>query len=313
MPRCRDRREGAADESKIMKSNILHIIWLSVFCLTLHTSCVSSGSSDLIRELKSIEKTISLPYNDALTGRVQVFAARPLPETFRVHEAFIDSALQQRGIPSEIKYLPCALSGCQAGFCQGDRCGYWALPSLVAMRYGLAVEATRDERLSVEASTCAALDYLADLHEEYDDWWSCILAYANSPTSLGHALLRAEGEPELWDFHEQHLMPNTQVIADYIACVYLGNLNRLDFSMKAVEPDVVKVVEVVKPVAPPAPKPAKPSTDTTSQTIKYKIKSGDTLTKIAAQYHVSVADIMKWNQLKNDKIREGEILLIKKK
>jgi len=43
----------------------------------------------------------------------------------------------------------------------------------------------------------------------------------------------------------------------------------------------------------------------------YTIQSGDTLYKIAAKYHVTVADIMKWNNLKSKTIHAGKKLKIK--
>lgn len=42
----------------------------------------------------------------------------------------------------------------------------------------------------------------------------------------------------------------------------------------------------------------------------YKVKKGDNLGSIARKYHVSVAQIKKWNGLKNDMIREGQKLRI---
>lgn len=44
--------------------------------------------------------------------------------------------------------------------------------------------------------------------------------------------------------------------------------------------------------------------------IRYKIKSGDTLGRIAAKYHVSVSSLKKWNGLKSDSIRAGRYLTI---
>lgn len=44
----------------------------------------------------------------------------------------------------------------------------------------------------------------------------------------------------------------------------------------------------------------------------YKVKKGDTLGSIAKKYHVSVAQIKKWNGLKSDMIREGQKLRIGK-
>ncbi|MBR4562680.1 MAG: LysM peptidoglycan-binding domain-containing protein [Bacteroidales bacterium] len=317
-----------------MKFRALFILWSCIFCLAANNCCVSSGSDAFANELKSMEKAIPLPYNDALDKIVKQLDGKSLPITFTKYEAFIDTALAQRGMPSELRYLPYALSWMKANYSYGDRCGYWALPSLVGMRYGLAIDESRDERWSVEASTLVALDYLNDLHEKYNDWWHSILAYANSPTSLSHALIHHGSEPELWDFYEQDLMPDTRVIADFIACVYLGNQGKLNFSTKDMEPSVdkPKKVSVPEPVEGPATKAPEPvegpnkrnisepkkdsltnsGANKSPETVKYKIKKGDTLTKIANKYHVSVADLKKWNNLKNDNIREGQTLTIKK-
>ena len=316
---------------KVMKFKILVIIWSSIFCLAAHNSCVSSDSDVIAMELKSMEKTIALPYHDALDKTVKLLASKKLPETFTKYEAFVDSALAQRDMPLELRYLPYALSGMKADYQQGDRCGYWALPSLVGMRYGLAIDEDKDERWSVESSTLAAFDYLNALYAKYNDWWYSILAYANSPTSLSHALIHYGNEPKLWDFYEQNLMPDTRVIADFITCVYLGNQDQLKFTANAIEPSVEKPKKVTVPelevpeayrrvegpnkktISEPKKDPSTGSGSNKSpETVKYEIKKGDTLTTIAAKYHVTIAELMKWNNLKNDNIREGQTLIIKK-
>ena len=308
-----------------MKFKALLILWSFFFCLAANNCCVSSGSDEMAKELKSMEKDIPLPYHDALDKTMEQLADKNLPETFTRYQAFVDTALVQRGMPLELRFLPYALSGMKADYQNGDRCGYWALPSLVGMHYGLQIDENHDERLSVEASTLAALNYLNDLHNKYNDWWYSILAYANSPTSLSHALIHQGSEPELWDFYEQDLMPDTDVIPDFIACVYQGKQDKLNFTAKAIEPDVIKP----KPTAADQSqsiegqntkiemsvqqKTTSNSAPSTSPGVKnYKIKKGDTLWGIAAKHHVTVDDLMKWNQLKNDTIREGETLIIKK-
>lgn len=47
--------------------------------------------------------------------------------------------------------------------------------------------------------------------------------------------------------------------------------------------------------------------------IAYKVKSGDYLGRIAGRYHVSVNQIMKWNHLRNTKLRIGQVLYIYKR
>ena len=44
--------------------------------------------------------------------------------------------------------------------------------------------------------------------------------------------------------------------------------------------------------------------------ITYRVKSGDYLGRIASRYHVSVAQLKKWNHLRSNNLRVGQILVI---
>ena len=308
-----------------MRFRMLFIIWTCLFCLAAHNCCVSSDSDKLTQGLKKTEKSIPLPYHEGLEKTVLNYTSTPFSNQFLTYSAFIDTALSQRNMPSELRYLPLALSGMRRNYCQGDRCGVWQLPTLTALHYGLTIDETRDERTDVEASTYAALDCLNELYQKYGDWWHSILAYTNSPVALQHALIRHGETPELWDFQEQNLLPNTEVIPNFIACVYLGDEGQLKFGEVA-DPVIAKVPE---PVEGPTPT-VKDSTIKDTTTInkqtnnkkatdpskstgkKYTVKKGDNLTRIAAKHHVTISDLMKWNNLKNDKIFEGQTLIIKK-
>jgi membrane-bound lytic murein transglycosylase D len=291
---------------------------------------VSSDSDKLTQGLKKTEKSIPLPYHEGLEKTVLNYTSTPFSNQFLTYSAFIDTALSQRNMPSELRYLPLALSGMRRNYCQGDRRGVWQLPTLTALHYGLTIDGTRDERTDVEASTNAALNCLNELYQKYGDWWHSILAYTNSPVALQHALIRHGETPELWDFKEQNLLPNTDVIPNFIACVYLGDEGQLKFGEVA-DPVITKVPEpaVAEPgrsVERPTPivkdttnnKKTGPSTlrqaqdSGTAKTKKYTVKKGDNLTRIAAKHHVTISDLMKWNNLKNDKIFEGQTLIIKK-
>ena len=313
---------------------MLFIIWTCLFCLAAHNCCVSSDSDKLTQGLKKTEKSIPLPYHEGLEKTVLNYTSTPFSNQFLTYSAFIDTALSQRNMPSELRYLPLALSGMRRNYCQGDRCGVWQLPTLTALHYGLTIDGTRDERTDVEASTNAALDCLNELYQKYGDWWHSILAYTNSPVALQHALIRHGETPELWDFKDQNLLPNTEVIPNFIACVYLGDEGQLKFG-EVPDPVITKVLDtiggpdtktkdtakVLEPVERPTPivkdttnnKKTGPSTSSgTAKTKKYTVKKGDNLTRIAAKHHVTISDLMTWNNLKNDKIFEGQTLIIKK-
>lgn len=54
------------------------------------------------------------------------------------------------------------------------------------------------------------------------------------------------------------------------------------------------------------------TTSGSGEMIRYKVKSGDYLGKIASRYHVSVTQIKKWNRLKSNDLRVGQVLTIYK-
>ena len=307
-----------------MRFRILFIIWTCLFCLAAHNCCVSSDSDKLTQGLKKTEKSIPLPYHEGLEKTILDFSSKPFSNQFLTYSALIDTALSQRNMPVELRYLPLALSGMRRNYCQGDRCGVWQMPTLTALHYGLTIDETRDERTDVVASTYAALDCLNELYQKYGDWWYSILAYTNSPVALQHALIRHGETPELWDFREQDLLPNTEVISNFIACVYLGDEDQLKFG-EVPDPVIAKVLEPAerpittvkdttkaKDTTTVNNKKNGPSTGSGSANKKYTVKKGDNLTRIAAKYHVKISDLMTWNNLKSDKILEGQTLIIKK-
>lgn len=306
-----------------MKVRNLTILLIGFFCLSANNCCVSSDANAISKQLGKLEKTISLPYHEALQHGIAEYESKTMSGSFIKNETMIETELQRRNMPVELKYLPIALTDMQSDYISGDCRGAWALPTLVALRYGLDVSENNDERLSIEASTKAALDYLSELYQQYDDWWMSILAFSDSPNALQRAIVKSDNFLELWDFYEQDLLPNSHVIKDFIACDYVyssytseqksealaqfekSEAKRLaDEAKKAQEQQTVKA----EPAPSPKPTPAKPKENYST----YTIKKGDNLGKIAKKYHVSVDSLMKWNNLKSDFIREGQKLKIKK-
>jgi membrane-bound lytic murein transglycosylase D len=63
------------------------------------------------------------------------------------------------------------------------------------------------------------------------------------------------------------------------------------------EPEPVAVSQPVSLKPPPPPAPARQPVTPTRKTIRYEVKKGDTLARIAARYDASVEALMKWNKL----------------
>lgn len=178
-------------------------------------------------------------------------------------------------MPDKIIRLPEVVSK------DGDRAGTWGLPSLVALRYGLVVNDTLDERLSEPLSRQTAMRYLKDLYHVFGDWDQCLVAYLYSP-----AYVRSLQARNL-----------DSIIHDFDAQRYAEQL-QLEKAKKAA---LAKKAEIARKQANTAPP---------ERHITYVVKRGDSLGKIAQKHHVTVNELKKWNNLKSDLIHENDKLKI---
>lgn len=108
------------------------------------------------------------------------------------HLPMIERELARHGLPNELKYLPFALSAFnpQAAGSSGEA-GLWMLTYPVALKQGLSVSATLDERRDPGKSTEAAMRWLQDLHGHYGDWPTAVVAFACGPANLTRARQRS--------------------------------------------------------------------------------------------------------------------------
>jgi membrane-bound lytic murein transglycosylase D len=77
------------------------------------------------------------------------------------------------------------------------------------------------------------------------------------------------------------------------------------------EPEPVVVSQAVSLKPPPPPAPRRQEETSTRKTIRYEVKKGDTLARIAARFDASVEALMKWNKLASaSQIAPGRQLVI---
>lgn len=183
------------------------------------------------RRLNSIQNTIELPYSSILLDLIK---ERIYPHEALISESiskfshfktFFESEATKYNMPIEIAYLPYAISMMDNRYNgKYGTAGVWGLTATVAARYGLIVTPFIDERLSVEKSTQAAFKYLNSLFELYGDWWSTIIAFANSPAGYNAAIIRINNpEYTIWDLYQKSRLPFKDIVPNYIYTVYLGN------------------------------------------------------------------------------------------
>jgi membrane-bound lytic murein transglycosylase D len=182
------------------------------------------------KRLSSIQQKIELPYSPTL---LDIIKDRIYPNEEKVAESLskfqhykplFQQEAKKYNMPTEIIYLPYAISMMDHRF-KGKfgTSGIWGLTASVAVKFGLRITPNVDERLSVEKSTKAAFAYLNTLYELYGDWWSSIIAFANSPAAYNAAIIRIN-DPEftLWDLYHKSRLPIKEIIPNYIFSVYIG-------------------------------------------------------------------------------------------
>jgi membrane-bound lytic murein transglycosylase D len=61
------------------------------------------------------------------------------------------------------------------------------------------------------------------------------------------------------------------------------------------------------------PKPVVVEEEWETYWLQHRVGKGETLGRIAGKYHVTIVQLKKWNKLRSDKIRKGQVLKIEKR
>lgn len=114
----------------------------------------------------------------------------------------IAGALEERGMPAELALLPIVESAFDPfAYSHGRAAGLWQIIPGTGKRLGLRQNWWFDGRRDVLESTRAALDYLEQLHEEFDgDWLLAVAGYNSGEGNVARALKRAAADGRPGDF-----------------------------------------------------------------------------------------------------------------
>jgi membrane-bound lytic murein transglycosylase D len=161
----------------------------------------------------------------------QWYAARPdyvarMVERSRRYLYHIVTEVDQRGMPLEIALLPMVESAFNPNAMSATHAsGIWQFMPGTAKHYGLKQNWWFDSRRDVVAATNSALDYLQQLHTEFNDWQLALAAYNWGEGNVERAIARnrARGLPtdysslQMMADETRNYLPKLQAVKNIVA------------------------------------------------------------------------------------------------
>lgn len=196
-----------------MRSNIesQYNIWLKKNLISFENDCMSTNKSPVVADsliidrLSRIPTVIEMPFNEEVKKYITRYA-----NSLRTKVSFMlgasnlyvptfEKALDLYNLPIELKYLPVIESALDPlAVSRQGATGLWQFMLTTGKKYGLKHNSLIDERRDPIKSTWAAVNYLKDLYDIYNDWNLVLAAYNSGPGTVNKAIQRAGGVKDYW-------------------------------------------------------------------------------------------------------------------
>ncbi len=106
-----------------------------------------------------------------------------------IYRPMIEKELGKAGLPKDLVYLAMIESGYNQMACSSAKAmGLWQFMKGTGEQYNLQIDSYVDERRDPLKSTRAAVTYLADLYQEFNDWHLAVAAYNGGPGTIRNGL-----------------------------------------------------------------------------------------------------------------------------
>ncbi len=110
--------------------------------------------------------------------------------------------LDQKNLPLRLKYLPVIESALNPHAVSSmGATGLWQFMYATGSQMGLDISTYVDERRNPRQSTKAAVQYLSDLHDIYQDWLLVIAAYNCGPGNVNRAIRQSGYSGNFWEVY----------------------------------------------------------------------------------------------------------------
>ena len=165
---------------------------------------------------------------------------------FTFYEVEFENCLKKNGLPTELKYLPPALSAMNPNAMNFEgKTGIWQLTHFQAILNGAEINLLVDDRFNESTATQIATQLLKQNFEIYDTPGLAVIAFIEGNTRVKNAIYRAENETSISDFLNYLPQSIQESIPAFQAMAVFLNHNKFipenTFFAEKVKPDTVMV------------------------------------------------------------------------
>ncbi len=179
--------------------------------------------------LNNISGNIDMAYSKEVHERILQYTVKHRHYTEKllgkaiVYFPIFEEQIRERGLPQELKYVAVveSLLNHNAQSKSGAR-GLWQFMPATGRQYGLEKTKDIDQRVDPMLSTIAALEYMSDLYDQFDDWTLAMAAYNCGPGNIRRAM-RKSGKKDYWSLRSYLPKETQKYIPRIIAASYLIN------------------------------------------------------------------------------------------
>lgn len=195
-------------------------------------SAVEPTDEELVQRLMSMPAVIEMPFNSVVKSYIKMYVdrRRSLVENMlgmsTYYMPIFEQALEQEGVPLELKYLPIIESALNPNaVSRAGATGLWQFMLPTARGLGMEINSLVDERRDPIRSSQMAARYLKQLHDIYGDWSLAIAAYNCGPGNVNKALRRAGegGKKDFWEIYPFLPQETRGYVPGFIAANYAMN------------------------------------------------------------------------------------------
>jgi membrane-bound lytic murein transglycosylase D len=149
--------------------------------------------------------------------------------------------LKEAGLPEELSWLPLVESGFKPKALSRARAlGLWQIIPSTGYKFGLKRDHWIDERMDLEKSTKAAIEYLKQLHGIFGDWMTVLAAYNCGDGRVLRVISRQRMNylDNFWDLYRQLPGETARYVPRFIATLLIiQNPETYGFNLNTVKVD----------------------------------------------------------------------------